>query len=197
MPLLFKKKSLTASNLAACILAGGGSNRMKQDKAFLNYNGKAQCEYTADLTLNLGLPTYISCQEDQASKINQEYLTIIDSMEPCGPMGGIISAMQAYPKYSKWLVLGCDYPLLLEEDIKNLITASNPDSNLAYFHEYFIPTLAVYERSALDIMLKFHQKRNFKMQHILHELKAIKLIPKNTERLKSFDTPEDYKTLQL
>ena len=100
--------------------------------------------------------------------------------------------MQTHPNFKKWLVLGCDYPLLQQADIQMLLEASKYYSNAAYFHEYYVPTLGIYDCSSLIVMQQFYQEGNFKMQHVLKALNTQKIIPENIKRIQSFDTPEDY-----
>jgi molybdopterin-guanine dinucleotide biosynthesis protein A len=169
---------------------------MKMDKAFLNYHGKAQCEYAADMLLNQGYDVYISCQEFQKNRISKNYKYVLDKVDPCGPLGGIISVMETHKQYTKWLVLGCDYPLLNMKDVEHLISASNKHPDIAYFDEYYIPTLAIYQQSRLPLLQKHYKTRQFKMQLILEQMEYFKLKPLDSSRLKSFDTIQDYKNFR-
>jgi molybdopterin-guanine dinucleotide biosynthesis protein A len=107
--------------LKALILTGGKSTRMGADKSQLNYHGKSQHEYLKEALERLGMPTYISCREDQKENFEN---TITDKFVGLGPYGAILSAFQFDPN-AAWLVVACDLPLLKKEDFEFLKSKRN------------------------------------------------------------------------
>ncbi|MBI3602759.1 MAG: NTP transferase domain-containing protein [Candidatus Omnitrophica bacterium] len=112
-------------NLYGLILAGGFSRRMGQDKALMMYHGKPQIEYVNDLLGKHCAKVFLSKRPDQ--KTYKEISAIDDTQDflNIGPLGGILSAMKAYPEIS-WLVIACDLPFVTNETLEFLIQNRNP-----------------------------------------------------------------------
>ena len=87
------------------VLAGGKSSRMGKDKRFLEFNGKELWKHQEDLFKSLGLKAYFSV--DKAQPKIPKHLQIVDSFGDLGPLGGIASAMSAFPGVS-FLVMPVD-----------------------------------------------------------------------------------------
>ena len=179
--------------IAGLVLAGGTSNRMGKDKAFLKYHQDPQYLHTAKLIQNLQLEVFISCQPFQKQAMSGSFPNIEDEQPPCGPLSGILSAMKAEPTYEQWLVVGCDYPLIQEQDFQALLSSAKHHPNTAFFHQYFIPTLGCYHQSQLALLQSCKDQEQFKMQDILKEMRCHPLAPPRIENLKSFDYQEDFK----
>lgn len=106
------------------VLTGGKSSRMGQDKAFLDFNGKQQYQYTYDLMSQFFSKVFISCKEEQKDLYNAEIEKIYDIYNDVGPMAGILSAMNKYPDKA-WFVMACDLPSVNENAINNLLEQRN------------------------------------------------------------------------
>lgn len=102
------------------ILTGGKSLRMGQDKALLDFNGKAQYEYLYDLMSNIFTETFISCKESQKDLYNPQINKIFDSFNDMGSISGILSALNKYPDKA-WFIVACDLPYVSEDTIKYLL----------------------------------------------------------------------------
>src|SRR6478672_2313948 len=109
----FFEKQLTQSvpTLNGLVLAGGKSVRMGYDKSSIQWHGKEQRYYMADLLKQICKDVFISCRKKQKDKIDNEYKTLADTFTGLGPYGGILSAFREYPD-AAWLVMACDLPLL-------------------------------------------------------------------------------------
>lgn len=109
--------------LYGLVLAGGRSTRMGQDKAAMNWHGKEQRYYMADLLSRFCSNVFISCRQEQVSDVaSAGYQAIADSIEGAGPLVGIMSAFQAHSQVS-WLVVACDLPLVTEHTLQQLISS--------------------------------------------------------------------------
>ena len=119
------KKVSTANPLYGLVLIGGRSTRMRKDKALLKYHGKSQAIYTYELLLQFCEKVFFSIRPDQTDlKIIQGYPYLSDAAPylDIGPLGGILSAMKAFPK-AAWLALSCDLPFLKSSTLKHLIAS--------------------------------------------------------------------------
>lgn len=106
--------------LNGLVLAGGKSKRMGHDKSIINWHGKEQRYYIADLLQQLCHEVYISCRPEQVSEIDSGYKTLPDTYEGMGPYGGIMTALDSNLSVG-WLVVACDLPLLDMETLEYLI----------------------------------------------------------------------------
>ena len=95
------------------ILAGGYSRRMGQDKALLDFHGKAQVEHIYGLLQKYCASVFLSKRSDQDTYKNLAYIDDSSEFSHHGPLGGILSAMKKYPQ-ADWLVMACDLPFISE-----------------------------------------------------------------------------------
>jgi molybdopterin-guanine dinucleotide biosynthesis protein A len=103
------------------VLAGGRSRRMGSDKASLTLGGKTQLDRAMQLLAAHVERVFVSARPDQADDpLRRNYEQIVDGYEEIGPIAGILSAMDRYPKVS-WLVLACDLPNIDDATIKFLL----------------------------------------------------------------------------
>lgn len=140
------------------VLAGGKSTRMGHDKSVINWHGKEQRYYIADMLKEFCSEVYISCREEQVAEIDRNYPTITDNVEGKGPVAGILSAMQQ-DRNTAWLVVACDLPLLDKTTLQYLIsnrdsarvatTYKSPHDGLPE------PLITIWEPAAYDVMLSF------------------------------------------
>lgn len=102
------KRTLLDRPLYGLVLTGGRSERMKKDKALLNYKGKPHAEYIYDLLGKYCESVYLSARKDQwLGTALQDLPVLEDSNEGQGPIGGILSAFEKHPD-ANWLVVACD-----------------------------------------------------------------------------------------
>lgn len=107
-------------------LAGGQSMRMGRDKGLLNWHGKPQRYYLADLLAQCCAQVYISCRADQVDAIVAAgYKALPDTAAAPAQYGAILSAMTARPD-SAWLVLACDLPLVDSDTLAYLAGQRDP-----------------------------------------------------------------------
>ena len=112
--------------LYGVVLAGGQSKRMQQDKSLLHYHGRPQVQHVAELLEPLCQKVFISNRGDQAGlPAHTVFEQIHDTFLNIGPLGGILSAMTAYPQ-AAWCVVACDLPFVTPETIKYLIHHRQP-----------------------------------------------------------------------
>lgn len=180
------------------VLAGGKSERMGRDKGLIEYHGKPQRYFLADMVGEFCDQVYISCRQDQAAEITEAgYQPLVDDGQATGQYGGILTALGAYPD-TAWLVVACDLPLvdgaaldqlLTQRDDKKLATAyKNPDNDLPE------PLLAIWEPASRDMLLReLDEGVTCPRKALIRNMADIKLIaPARPELVANANTPEDF-----
>lgn len=189
------KKSLEKVSLQGLVLAGGKSLRMGQDKALLNYQGKAHARQLWETLEQLGIKSFISCRPDQLERQEMADCPMItDRFLDFGPLGGILSAMAQYPD-TAWIVIACDLPFINADRVLDLIRERDPlKQATAYFNferKQFEPLFAIYEPRIYSRMLHFLGEGLTCPQKVLFN-SAIKKLPLAEQSfLANANTPED------
>jgi len=135
----------------AVILAGGRSQRMGQDKAWLRLNGKPLIERQIELVRELGAEeVFISGRADT----NYDSLgcrVLHDRVANAGPLAGIESAL-AVSSTPLSLVLAVDMPKMTALPLQTLLVCcSGICGAIPRFQNQIEPLAAIYPRSALPI----------------------------------------------
>ena len=152
-------RGLALPKIKGVVLAGGRSTRMGSDKGKLNYHGKPQREYVADMLESMGIEAFISCRTEQVEDMNG-CKTITDSFVEMGPAGAIMSAFLFDPN-AAWIALACDLPLLTEGVVQYLIENRNPSSIATAYrspeneHGFPEPLIALWEPKSFPELLRF------------------------------------------
>lgn len=122
--LLFKSggKSLVLNRpLRGLILTGGRSERMKSDKALIEYHGTAHAKYIKNILDEFCDEVFLSARESQWEGTTlSDIPTIVDSGESKGPATGILSALEKFPD-SNWIVVACDLAYFNRDTVVKLI----------------------------------------------------------------------------
>ena len=145
------------------VLAGGRSKRMRKDKALIAYHGESQVEYCFHLLSQFCHEVFISNRKDQSQlKGHREFPQVNDTFLDIGPLGGILSAMTAYPSVA-WIVLACDLPFVNSETIRCLLANRHRLKIATVYRSSTNPDLpeplcAIYEAQAKDQLLKYHNQ---------------------------------------
>ena len=121
----FREKMAAATPvLNALVLAGGQSMRMGHDKTAIDWHGKQQRYFVADLLRPFANEVFISCRSVQQGNVDSNYKTIVDSFTDLGPYGAILSAFRYNPD-AAWLVIASDLPLLDHTTLEHLVHHRN------------------------------------------------------------------------
>jgi molybdenum cofactor guanylyltransferase len=186
--------------LRGLVLAGGYSKRMGRDKGLIEYHGKPQREYLADLLAGICVETFISCRPDQVETIPAGYAALPDSFLDLGPYSALLSAFRAYPD-SAWLVIACDLPLLDEATLRHL-TAHRQPSRLATafqspFDTFPEPLIAIWEPKCYPALLQFLSQGYSCPRKVLINSSVELLRAPNPDALKNVNHPEEYNEVML
>lgn len=145
-------------SLYGLVLAGGKSVRMGRDKGLIDWHGKPQRYYLADLLANICSQTYISCRTDQVSAINKAgYSALPDSVDAKSQYGAILSAMSAHPS-AAWLVVACDLPYVDAKALQSLIAMRDTSKLATAYYDPLSnlpePLIAIWEPKSKELLIK-------------------------------------------
>jgi molybdopterin-guanine dinucleotide biosynthesis protein A len=196
----FKAKMQEAKPvLNGLVLAGGQSVRMGTDKGVLNWYGKEQRYFMADLLKGYCEDVYISCRAEQKQDIQANYNALQDTFTNLGPFGAILSAFREKPD-SAWLVVACDMPLLDADTFDHLIKNRNPASIATAYESSFDgfpePLITIWEPKSYAIMLAFLAQGYSCPRKVLINSDTTLLKPLNIDALTNVNTPEDFEKIK-
>ncbi len=97
-------------SIRGLVLAGGKSSRFGRDKALEFYQGKTFLETAVVLLEEVGLSSVVVTREG-ADYSFLKCPILKDTFEDMGPLGGLYTALSAFPN-THFLVLTCDMPAL-------------------------------------------------------------------------------------
>lgn len=184
--------------ITGIVLCGGESSRMGSDKAFLQYHNTEQYRHIANFFSDKNIPVIISCNEQQAKKIEKEYTTLIDDelYKNNGPISGLLTAFKNNPDES-FILVGCDYPLVNQDHIKKLVSLSQHGYDaICYVRKSNLtinePLITFYNNSFKEKLFTSFNSGNTSLKKVLDEVNTFKIIVEDDLFLKSFDTPEDF-----
>jgi len=182
--------------LNGLVLAGGKSVRMGQDKSVMQWHGKEQRYYLADMLKSLCNEVFISCRADQQNEINATYQTLPDVYTGIGPSGAILTAFSKYPE-TAWLVIACDLPLLDTATLQYLIANRDTNKIATTFESPYDslpePLITIWEPSSHNF-LQEHISGGFTCPRkaLIRNIENVKVIKApNPDALMNANTPED------
>lgn len=181
--------------LFGLVVAGGKSQRMGRDKGLIDWHGKPQRYYMADMLAEFCSQVFISCRAEQSKKIVADgYQALPDASVASEQYGALLTAMQAQPNVA-WLVIACDVPLVDQAVLANLVSQRDstqlatayrsPDNNLPE------PLIAIWESNAQAML---EQKRtegvSCPRKALILSQPAVKLIdPPSSASIMNVNTP--------
>lgn len=186
--------TLKETKLKGLVLAGGKSTRMGHDKSVIEWYGKEQRYYMADLLAKFCDEVYISCREEQAHEIDSKYNTITDKVAGKGPIVGIQSALEVDAN-AAWLVVACDLPLIDEATLAYLIehrdagkvatTYKSPHDGLPE------PLITIWEPKSKEALTSFKEQGYNCPRKVLINSDTKIIEPQNAKALINTNTPEE------
>jgi len=180
--------------LNGLVLAGGKSIRMGKPKDKINWHGKEQRYYMADLLAPLCDKVYISCRQEQSSDLDQDYLFLSDTFSDIGPLAGLLSAFKINPD-AAWIVVACDLPLLDSESLEFLIKSRNADKIATAYQNPTDhlpePLITIWEPKSYTILNTCLETRNTSLRRALINNDTLIIQPSKPDTLFNVNTPEE------
>ena len=185
------------SILNGFVLAGGKSKRMGRDKSSIQWHGKEQQYYMADLLKPFCNKVYISHRQGQEAQTDRNYKTLIDTYTGIGPYGAILSAFRFQPD-AAWLVVACDLPLLDADILKYLLTNRNMNAMATTFqspHDGLPePLITIWESKSQEVLLSYLSNGYTCPRKVLIKSDDVHILqPPHSNALMNVNTPEDFK----
>ncbi len=194
---LLLKSFSTPPPIKGLVFAGGRSVRMGRDKGAIDYHGKPQREYMADLLSKYCDETFLSVRELES--VESQYPLLPDTFMELGPFGGLLSAFRSDPN-SAWLAVACDVPFVDDRAIGNLIEQRDPSKVATCYHNEVTnfpePMITLWEPRAYDAMLQFLAIGYSCPRKVLINSDINELAPYSQEVLTNVNTPEEYLAAQ-
>ena len=184
--------------LNGLVLAGGKSVRMGFDKGSVNWHGKEQRYYMADMLKSFCDEVYISRSSFQ-QEIDPQYRTLTDTFTGLGPYGAILSAFREKPD-NAWLVVACDLPLLDMDTLKNLADNRNASAVATAYGNGFEnlpePLIAIWEPKSYPVLLSFLAQGYSCPRKVLINSGSKLLQAPDVNALTNVNTPEDLEKIK-
>ncbi|MGO4501393.1 MULTISPECIES: NTP transferase domain-containing protein [unclassified Dyella] len=189
----------TPAPLYGLLLSGGASQRMRQDKAALDYQGEPQLLRAWRLLESVTERAFVSVRESQRDDALRVTLPqIVDSYDAVGPVAGILSAQERHPD-AAWLVLACDLPLLDNDTLRRLIDARDPQADATVFassHDGLPePLCAIWEPRSHALLRQRYENGSYCPRKALMQSNII-LLPAPGDALDNVNTPEERQAMQ-
>lgn len=191
----------TEKKLYGLVVCGGNSTRMGRDKSTLIYYDKQQRYHLYEILENICDKVFISCNSTQANDIGKEYQKLIDlpGYENTGPMAALLTSFEKYPD-NNFLAVGCDYPLISENDLKEFLKSLKEKTIAAAFYnreeKLYEPLLAWYSFESAPLLKKQFRNKQYSLQYFLKTIDAVKHYTGDSKIIsriiKSVDTPEEF-----
>jgi molybdopterin-guanine dinucleotide biosynthesis protein A len=177
-------------NRSAVILAGGASQRMGVDKAFINFNGKPLIEWVITAVKPSVDNIYVVVSENKKDLYRNKLsrVKVIEDKYPeKSPTVGLLSALKVI-KTDYAFVTACDMPLINTKVVNYLFEqAQNRDGSVVVKPDGWIePFLSVYHVSnSLVEAERLYRSKDLRIRMVARNLLNMKKI--STEKLRRLD----------
>ena len=184
----------TTSKLVGIVLAGGESRRMGRDKGSARYRGEALVSRAYRLLRGLLPEVYVSLREEQGALQPYRGLPrIIDDGQLSGPAAGLVASWAAHPN-AALCVLAADMPWVDEAMLEQLLESRDLRAlATAFVHPDGVPEplCTIWEPTALTRVPEASGSGGISLRRLLEQGPACLISPRQPERLRSINTPED------
>lgn len=181
--------------ICAALFAGGASRRMGTDKALLPWRGSTLVRYLAG-ELDFFSEKLLSAQ--QPSLLPGADWRLVPDLRPgCGPLGALESVLSAM-RSDAALCVACDLPFFTRELGQAMLRAFREGADCLICRDEtgrVHPVCAIYHRRALPVVTGQLQAGDFRMMHLLANLKT-DYFPVTAAQMQNANTPEIWSEIQ-
>lgn len=180
------------------VLVGGQSSRMKEAKAHLRFDNKAQWQRAHDALAPHCEKIFFSVSAflDKAIPVEKDLL-IADSVDSCGPLSGIISAFK-HDAHKTWFVLACDMFYFSNEAAFELISKRDITKLATCYHDLQKqpePLAALYEPAIFSYLLDFYDQKIYCPRQICKLLDVNLVKPKDNKFIANINHKFEYENI--
>ena len=165
--------------ISGFVLAGGKSARMGEDKALLEVEGQTLGIRALRLLKSVCENCALIGPTERYAKLGLGVEIIEDEVEPCGPLGGILTGLR-HSKHQYALFLACDLPLMTERFLHYLVgsaIAEQPDIVVPVDGSgEYEPLCAVYSRTCLPAIEASLALQHFKVSSFYDSVQKLRVI---------------------
>lgn len=166
-------------DIVGCVLAGGQSTRMGQDKALLTLGGVPMIGRAVALLRSVFREVIVASDRREAYAF-LDVPIVPDIVKQCGPLGGIHAALK-FTHADAVFVLACDMPFVPAELVRSITHAgTNSTAAVPVMEGRVHPLCGVYPRSTLPAIEQALKTGRYALVNVLEELQAT-LIPLTPE----------------
>ncbi|KXS37735.1 MAG: molybdopterin-guanine dinucleotide biosynthesis protein A [Candidatus Frackibacter sp. T328-2] len=185
--------------MAAIILAGGKSSRMKgANKPLMEFGEKTMIAHIVDKLNEIFSKVIIAAKDKELYNECRAKVVVDDFFTHQGPLSGMHAGLQASPdKYN--LIIGCDMPLLSLELIEYMLNHSTSDILVPRVGNNFEPLHAIYSKDCLPSIEEVIKQNRYRIMEFwpkvdvqyIEEEKIREFSP-NLHSFFNVNTREDY-----
>ena len=182
------------TTIATVILTGGMARRFGgRRKLFLPYEGRTFLSHITEAFRGFD-KIYLSVDTPEPFA-DLGYPTVSDKYPACGPLGGIVSAMESCEEEALF-VAACDMPFVTREAVQSILDCYKEHHGivLASSGEHGIePLFGIYPRTILPEAQKMLADGNYKTRCLFEKLKGTAvMVPNASRQFRNINSPEEY-----
>ena len=182
------------------VLTGGKSERMKRDKALINYKGRPHAAYIYDILQKYCDQVYLSARKDQWNGTElQDLPSIEDKVGIQGPIAGLLSAFAKHPE-AHWIVVACDLIHFNEETVQTLLANYKSTAIATAFKnsekDFPEPLCTLYTPKAHAVFREAADNNITCPVKVLRNVETFMIEQKNGVNLANINTSAEYQEIQ-
>jgi len=161
-------------SLTVAIIAGGRSRRFGSPKALAQFDGKRLIDHALELSSQLSEHVLISCGQAPLPLVGDVH-QLPDSVPDCGPIGGLLSVLEACE--TEWLaIMPCDMPLLRVEIYEKLLRHRKEKHGVVAASGIGIqPLVSVLPVASQNKIFEQIRCQKYSMRALLEEIESIEV----------------------
>lgn len=165
-----------AEQISGVVLAGGRSQRMGRDKAFLTVEGQSLVQRQAALLKAVGCTDLLISGRPDVDYAVPHARIVFDHQPDAGPLAGLVAALNAAQQ--EWLlVLAVDLPRITADFLRTLLAQRSAGRGVVPFGRHgFEPLIACYPRVVLSLAMHAAEHSDYSLQHLVAQAESHGLV---------------------
>jgi len=172
----------------ACILAGGKSSRMGEDKGLKLLHGKQMIRYVIESLIPRFPTIKISTNNLEYNVFGYELLA--DIIPEKGPMGGIYTALKN-SLCNDVFITGCDMPFISGSSLDYMLQRENKSATVAVCNGKIQPLFGIYSKNLIPLLESKIEQNQLSMMKFLQEINTALVEINNEDEFLNMNTPGD------